>query len=306
MSEFNPSLPFFAYGSLKSRGLAHQQIIEFVKSKTSATAPGFTLAVVDGIPRAIDKPNSLIHGELIELDPAAYPVITQFEQVPHIYQWKSVVLEGGVAANMLFSPRVPETRHETTDEWRVVDDPYFTHVLPWAHMKLEAIRKNKPDHHKTVEGQFAFIELQATFTTLWTLLERVCLFRFGPVPRDADNSLQYRIKQIENDKDWQAVFDSISITSNIAARPHSLPNLGSSAVHRHGILSKWNTLRNNIVHRGKTAAVEFNVLLVATDDLMRMMANYLSMKSEDILHIWDKNAITENFASVLDKKIIKP
>jgi gamma-glutamylcyclotransferase (GGCT)/AIG2-like uncharacterized protein YtfP len=115
------SLPFFAYGTLKSSELAHRQISRHVRSSRPATLQDFELAVIDGLPRAFPSPGEQVNGELLALDPIAYEVIAQYEQTPEVYEWTVGLTQEG-PANLVCHVGDIKTRHDRVDSWRASDD----------------------------------------------------------------------------------------------------------------------------------------------------------------------------------------
>ncbi len=131
------SLPFFAYGTLKSSELAFKQIEKYVVGKQPASLDDFELAVIDGLPRAFESKGEFVSGELLTLEPRAYETIADFEQTPNIYKWTTGETEPrnceprGLRLTTGFS-----TRHDKVTTWQASDDTLLAEGIVWALRKL--------------------------------------------------------------------------------------------------------------------------------------------------------------------------
>ena len=278
------SLPFFAYGSLKTGQLAHRQIKDSCNSLGETQVSGFELVVADGIPRAVHLEPSHIWGELMTLTPEGYAKVEKFEQVGNVYHWE-VVNTGKGPANMLVNSLGEiRTRSDRVESWRAVDDTFFAYTTPWAFQKLIQIKKSMSNASAgDFEKQTNFLELQALFTVLWSLFERITLFQEGPMPEG--ETLKYRVNQIERLPSWAAALEAARIDSRLSARSNSRPAGNATYAGTSGF-GVWHTKRNNIVHRGKTANREITGLLGAAIDMHNTLAIYLQQNSDEINKFW--------------------
>src|SRR3546814_8220622 len=132
------ALPFFAYGLLKSRELAHRSVIGGdLERSQDAVIIGATLRYRDGLPLLDDQgTGGRVRGELLWLDGdgEVYSRVGDFEHRRH-YRWVTrQVLVGDddaeVAANVLAgrSPRKGSTR-EDFESWTSAEDPVLTSGL---------------------------------------------------------------------------------------------------------------------------------------------------------------------------------
>ena len=240
--------------------------------------------MADGIPRAVPLESSHIWGELMTLTPEGYAKVEKFEQVGSVYHWEEVITEKGPANMLVNSLGEIRTRSDRVDSWRAVDDTFFAYTTPWAFDKLIQIKKSMSNASAgDFEKQTNFLELQALFTVLWSLFERITLFQEGPMP--PGETLKYRVHQIERLPSWADALEAARIDSRLSARSNSRP-AGNARYAGTSGFGVWHTKRNNIVHRGKTAHREITGLLGAAIDMHNTLAIYLQQNSDEINKFW--------------------
>ena len=284
----NVHQPFFAYGTLKSSELAHRQIESFVTSCSTACLEGYELLVADGIPRAFPSQGSVVIGELIELDPAGYEKIARYEQTPGRYVWTEAEVNGAMANLVVYSSQI-ETRHDKVERWEASDDTMLADGMVWALKKLVQIRRftSSRQTHRLVdeESKAAFVELQSVYSILWSVFERLTLFCEGPLLQN--EKMGQRIGKIAGIDAWKSAYEqaggdralSVRSSSDPFARPKRPGSFGFEA---------WYQLRNNVIHRGKSAGREFSQLLVAAIDMFRTLALFELEQSESLKKFLEK------------------
>lgn len=286
----NPELPFFVYGHLQQGELAHFQISNLVKECVpGVVVEGFDLAVVDGVPFAVSDPGGRVTGQVLKFSDIdiALRRIENFEEVPHLYSWSQALTSHGEVNLLVSHSNQFRTRHDKLDSWSGADDPYLGHLIPWSHkILLPIIRAGKHSiaPARTQEQFESFLVLQSVFQMLWTLLERVILFREG---RQVFES-QGRWGAVERISFWQDTFEKARIDKQIGFRENRNSLGGHDHVYRvgNGPLKAWSVARNNMVHRGKSAGNEVGSLIVATKDLHNVLAIALQNSSESIKAEW--------------------
>ena len=280
----NPELPVFVYGTLKPDELAFRQIQASVTEERPVAIEGFTLAVVDGIPYALPATDSWIKGSLLRVDPSAYARISAYEQVPYLYQWREVETKVG-KANMLVSSRreITRSRHELRDHWTVLDDTFMVHGIPWVFEKLNDLKKSEQERGRGAQEGYLLIELQSMYMVLWTLFERILLFTYG-VPGFGE-SVRKKLDRVRQDSEWLGSIEKANIQP-VRVRPHGTPdrsadNAGSFC------FDDWVAMRNNIVHRGKAALVEYKALKRACVDMSNVLRIFLESASPSLKKRWE-------------------
>jgi gamma-glutamylcyclotransferase (GGCT)/AIG2-like uncharacterized protein YtfP len=284
------SLPFFAYGTLKSSELAHRQISSFVHSTRPATLENFELAVIDGLPRAIASPKEQVIGEILDLDPIAYEVIAQYEQTPKVYEWTVGLTQEG-PANLVCHVGDIKTRHDRVDSWRASDDTLLAHGMVWAIREVATatsyILKNRAfSSLVSDEGKFVFVRLQAAYGILWSIFERLTLFCEGPILNN--EKMISRILQLKKIESWSAAVMKAQINHELGVRSSSNPQDRVTRTGQFGF-EAWYKIRNNVVHRGKSAGKEFTQLKVAASDMCRTLAIFLQDQSVPVRDFLEKH-----------------
>ena len=280
----NLELPIFVYGTLKPDELAHNQIRDLVREKQRTSLAGFTLAVVDGIPYALPAgQESRVFGSIVLVDPSAYEKVASYEQVPYLYHWREVVTHAG-AANMLVSSRqeITRSRHELREEWTVLDDTFMVHGLPWVSEKLHALELTAIEKGVGAQEGYLLIELQSIYMVLWTLFERILLFSDG-VPGFGE-SIRKKLDKVRQDPDWLRAIENAAIQP-VRVRPNGTPDRKFDHTTRF-CFDDWVAMRNNIVHRGKAAIVEYKALKRACIDMSNVLVKFLEKSSPRLKEKW--------------------
>ena len=280
----NSQLPMFVYGTLKPGELAHSQIKDLVAKEQGAGVAGFTLAVVDGIPYALPaEDDGWISGSLLSVKVSAYQKVSDYEQVPHLYCWTEVETNAG-RANMLVSsrPEITRSRHELRDRWTVLDDTFMVQGVPWVFEKIEALGEKEQVMGMGAREGYLMIELQSIFMILWTLFERILLFTYG-VPAFGE-SIRKKLDKVRDDSEWLSAISAANVR-HVRVRPHGTPDRRKDHATDF-CFDDWVAMRNNIVHRGKAALVEYKALKGACTDMATVLRKYLEAKSPQLSSQW--------------------
>lgn len=280
----NSKLPMFVYGTLKPGELAHSQIQDLVSMGQPAGVAGFNLAVVDGIPYALPaEDDGWISGSLLSVDVSAYQRVSDYEQVPYLYYWTEVETNAG-RANMLISsrPEITRSRHELRDRWTVLDDTFMVHGVPWVLEKIETLGEKEESMGIAAREGYLMLELQSIFMILWTLFERILLFTYG-VPGFGE-SIRKKLDKVRDDPEWQSAISKVNVR-HVRVRPHGTPDRRSDYSGSF-CFDDWVAMRNNIVHRGKAALVEYKALKSACTDMAAVLRKYLEAKNPQLTDRW--------------------
>ncbi len=286
---FDTTLPFFAYGTLKSSELAFRQIREHVLEIRPSILEGFELAVIDGLPRAFESEGEFVQGEILFVTPAAYPLIAIYEQVPKAYRWVTSAV-GDQAVNLVCyaEPQIL-TRHDKVNSWSAADDTLLAHGTVWSVREIAKANlfvQNTGSSSRTSDaGKYSFIELQATYAILWSIFERLTLFCEGPLL--SDEKMIPRIQKLSGIDAWTSAVEKVKITSNLGVRSSSNPHDRPTRAGDFGF-EAWYKIRNNVIHRGKSAGKEFTQLLAAASDLCRTLTIFIQNQSPSIARFFER------------------
>lgn len=267
------ALPFFAYGLLKSRELAHRSVIgDDLERSQDAAFIDATLRYRDGLPLLDDQSTGgRVRGELLWLDAEgeAYSRVGDFEPRRH-YRWvtRQVLVddEVEVAANVLAgrSPRKGSTR-EDFESWTSAEDPVLTSgVCVVTDLGFELALDEVPAMPGTSPELWSrFFRMSAAYLLLWSAVERFTSLAFGPTldpmerVRLLDEMQSFRAAVLRLEvRPGQRVVDSRDPRSDYRIRDD-----GSGAAQF------WYAIRSNLSHRGKSAFQDGQLLRRALIDL---------------------------------------
>lgn len=266
------ALPFFAYGLLKSRELAHRSVIgDDLERSRDAVIIGATLRYRDGLPILDDQSTGgLVRGELLWLDGdgEAYSRIGDFEPRRH-YRWVTrhvLIDDTEVAANVLAgrSPRKGST-HEDFESWTSAEDPVLTSGLcVVTDLGFEVALDEVPAMPGTSPELWSrFFRMSAAYLLLWSAVERFTSLAFGPAldpmerVRLLDEMPSFRAAVLRVEvRPGQRVVDSRDPSSHYQVREDGA-----------GAAQFWYAIRSNLSHRGKSAFQDGQLLRHALIDL---------------------------------------
>ncbi|MEU2169032.1 gamma-glutamylcyclotransferase family protein [Micromonospora chersina] len=267
----------FVYGSLRRGELAHRQVAALVSQIDSAEVTGYHLYVRDGLP-FIDK----VRGGLVRGDLLTASTIEGAD----ILRRKVQTYEG----DALYSEQRVRARTETGDEveawayigrspnsgnaepheqqWSSADDPLFRGgldgIFAIAKRHFETIRPMPAD----MQGFWdAFLPIQGTYLTLYTVLERYTALVFGPRLEPGE-----RLRSLRGDR---AAVDAVE-----AAKPPSIEVRDSRDPRKRKLapgrssFDAWYWVRSNLSHRGKAAYTDFKLVersIVGLHDTLRLL-----------------------------------
>jgi hypothetical protein len=266
------TLPFFAYGLLKTDELAFDQIRQYVTQAHPAALLGAALRTRDGLP--LLDPGA--HGERVSGDVLsfvtpreAYQRIGEFEP-DKLYRWdepRSVEVDGrNVRVNVLVGVS-PAQGSEQADlsSWSSAQDPVVLWGLPTVRRlslqcALDKFEPTSPDH--MTEWAPRFFEVQSVFLLATAILERLSTFACGARLNATDRVLTFGASPR-----FVAALDQITVSTRVVRRSDQ-PRTRSR-----GVVDAWYVVRSNLLHRGKSAFRDAELLrgcLIELHDALRI------------------------------------
>lgn len=82
----------FVYGTLRLGEVNHRQLAGALFRAVVATAPAYELVDMGGYPALLEGGSTAVRGELYEIDPSHLTMLDLFEDVPLLYDRKTVRL----------------------------------------------------------------------------------------------------------------------------------------------------------------------------------------------------------------------
>lgn len=294
---FDPALPYFAYGSLRTDGLAYPKIEPYVAEARPFGVTGI-LCVRDGLPTLVNewRDGRGCWGDLLTFGPGAheaYEEIAAFEPAEH-YEWTVLETPDGTRFNCLVA-KVPDDRALIPlDEsrWELQRDGMFTHGLAEVGYALRDLLSSQlGSERKLYKGQMAYL-------MLWTVLERLSKFvsssRWSPSER-ALREQSLRAGETLGNKGVSAYVSDLgrskffaqALLSRIPSdiNGHTIRRADNpqkvAALHRTNAVTcikYYYQLRSNIAHQGKAAIQDRHKLESALRVLYFATTEFLGQK----------------------------
>jgi len=274
------ALPFFDYGLFKPGQICYYKIQKYVEKYEQAEVPG-KLKERDGVPLLIPKPdyNKSVKGYIIYFNVNCYS--EAYKKIDEIntsvtYRW-SVMNISNIKVNLLLhkdgEKHCEEIEYE--DNWQGKDDPIFSTAL-------KLIEKTV-DENNEYNGENSIFKLQMAYMLLWSSIERYIRLKNNLY---YDNNFYLKDNLMKDD----FFFKSINECKLIDLRP--IKNVGRNTYTLYHneydigeVLGHYYQLRNNIVHRGKTAWKDHELVRDATKNLLsifRKMLDYTFDQKNDV------------------------
>ena len=266
------SLPLFVYGALKPGMPAFEQIRSFVASHTRVTTNG-RLYVRDGIPLLhVGQEHGNTTGALLAWRPGkqvdAYKTVCQFEPRKH-YKWHKQSVSAGLMANVLVDlhPTKGNPQPVEADEWRLFDDPAFSHGLKVVRGVLIELKNDQDDG-----AQNRFFRAQMAYLLLWSILERLSGLSFGTTMDPTQRAISMHSLPGMSDIVARRVGREDSVTdSRDPAKSYRLNGQNTKKCFQY-----YYQVRSNLSHRGKGAYSEFNKVHGSLEELTGIVEEYLA------------------------------
>jgi gamma-glutamylcyclotransferase (GGCT)/AIG2-like uncharacterized protein YtfP len=268
------ALPLFVYGALKPGLPAYEQLQGYVADARSAVVSG-QLWVRDGLPLLrIDEPGE-VYGFLLRWKPGsemqAYNNVCLFEPRNH-YQWSTVTVDAGSVANVLLARRPKKANPVFLDScvWRLCDDPAFGPALDEIQTALSEIESTPPSSKNFMWRRF--FRAQMAYLLLWSVLERLAAFCFGP-----GNAPMQRITRLhELEGIPEALLKHVSrIGETVADTRNPAKAIKLDPSNPQGCFDYYYTVRSNLSHRGKAVFDDFDKVYSSLKELLSVTREYL-------------------------------
>ena len=263
-------LPFFTYGLFRPGQIGFGRLRSFVAQHESGWYVKGFLLERDGLP-VLDKGEHDIHGVLIHFlegtSKQAYEVISSIEP-DKLYRWESAEICSGdrkVRANLLRG-RKPQRGSHTLEEpeWDGRKEPLFDSAL-------KVVQETLDQNRQFVWDLAPLFRLQMAYMLLWTAIERFAAFKYHLGVRATEKVFQLASEQVfrsgltELVKEVRTVFRTDD--------PEQKETLDPANPEK--ALAYYYQIRSNIVHRGKAAVRDHEILLQSLEELLELFRRML-------------------------------
>lgn len=266
-SDFDLSLPFFAYGIFKKGELAYHKIQGYVEKDemTNERGPALVegdLIVEDGMAlmltgSQVSENSRDIEGSLINFREEdaedAYNAIEDAEPMTH-YSWEIVRTNAGTEANALvFDPKrtirnLEEKRfqkHKKQVHWE--SKAYFEDVFDVVSIQFES--------NKHLRDEKEFFKLQMGYFLLWSALERYISLSWGKaIPPSRDEKKERFAKEDEGfEQGLQEIFagQTPEAYRELSRSDYPESTIELDLEQNKDVIKYFYQVRNNLTHRGK-------------------------------------------------------
>ncbi len=279
----DPSFPIFVYGSLKPDELAYPLISRFVEAARPATLTDYVLQIADGVAYARKQEGHKVSGfELRFSEPEqAYEVIGHFEGTESNrprYLWSTSILDSQRVNVLVSRGRINNATY--AEDWSIQVDDVFSKGFPWVRNKLsesiQVLNLNKISDPKRGEYWESYFQLQSTLLYLWSIQERLELFRLGATSQDI--SLGQRRREFQSDPQLQEAIKAANIDHSLSAHSYRNPT-GKGTSAENSPLMTWFEIRSNITHHAKGSEREVDKVITASVDHFNTLLNYFALCS---------------------------
>ena len=292
-------LPLFAYGSLRKAELGHDQIADAVRAIAPATVSA-ALRVLDGLPVLDCGLGGLVVGDLIWFDDASDGYASECMYEPSsVYRWTTLraACDGReIEANVLVAALLPNgtgdvlgpsTGADLVEWWSVSADPLFAYGLPAvsAMASESALKPFSAGVMADASEWQRFYEVQAAYLLACSVLERIAYFSLG-----ARLKPTARVRELGKRSDFKAAASKAGVTE-----PRRAVGLSNAPADRRsarlsgaGFADRVYRIRSNVMHRGKSAYQEAELLRAALLDLHDTLRIYLAMRAPPLMETWSQ------------------
>lgn len=272
----NIDMPFFAYGLFRPGQLAFFQLRELVGSVSEPAQVAGRLYLRDGLPIADPNGRGFIKGALLTFLPEqageAYGRIAAMEPGKH-YRWDEVLIDG-VSINVLIgkSPRRGSVPCEDA-EWNGWCDPLFTEALDVVEETIKS---------QTFDWDLKpLFRLQMAYLLLWSSIERYVSLRYH-LGKNATDKVKFLAHESAFAESLRQHVPAERIGHRVyrADQPAGagevlVPELPGKAVEY------YYQIRSNIVHRGKGAVRDYELIKASLSELLLIFREVLKAAESD-------------------------
>lgn len=290
----NKKLPFFTYGFFKPHQLAYPQIKKYVKGEPKHSLVKGKLKQINGIPVLLKTKTeyNAVEGYIIEFKKEfrydAYREIG-YTKSKGIYKWEEMDIEGE-KANVLVATKdylfkgdgnwynnydFNETEHYREKELYVKSydwkkDPMFE--KPPAYIK-KLLSRDRPTQSRE-EDYEKFLDLQMFYMLLWSCIDRFLSLRYGEIKKNNVISLSEEKSFRKALKKYAKNKETVYSTRDLKYYELNPEKPACSAMF-------YYTIRNNVVHSGKTLVMDQELLLESLKQLLNIFSEVVEAAKEE-------------------------
>ncbi len=302
-SNFDERLPLFVYGALKQNEVSWPMIKGYVADPVQSYIRNHKLILVAGLPMAIPQAGSHVQGfelKVSNLD-ALIQSVEALERVGELYKW--VVATGPVGqVNALVPIEVPKSFSEIED-WTMADDAYLGMAIPHVHAILTRLIREPIEPILGKVDYTNFLDLQASYSILWTLFERILTFTRAEFVA-GKNNLNYEAHRTAEVASWK-----IAIESTLMNQKESVSSAKNPFTKEVWLstrpFSLFYQMRNNILHRGKSSASDYRQLLRVASLFLNVQSAFLQDQYDVVAKSWSQRTDERNSLGFLYQIEIK-
>ncbi|MFO1119517.1 MAG: hypothetical protein U1E38_05160 [Rhodospirillales bacterium] len=204
-----------------------------------------------------------------ELSEEAYRRVSAMEPAKH-YLWKELAI-GGKPANLLIG-RSPTRGSVACEEkeWNGWSDPLFT-------VAIDVVEETLQSENFSWDLKSLF-KLQMAYLLLWSSIERYLSLRYC-----LDNNVMRKISQIASEKGFSmGLRDHVQGIREVyrADSPREKIILDPQQPDR--AIQYYYQVRSNIIHRGKAAIRDFDIVSKSLSELLKIFRTVLTTAQQDI------------------------
>jgi len=290
---------WFVYGSLKPNELGFRQIERFIEVYENAKLNGYGLLIRDGLPGLEKRIGGIVDGYNLYAKPGQESelafVIEQFED-PSLYEVCEVEVINNSGADVQATSNFlryirngnPESIQSST--WSMCDDPLFKRGLPILYATA-----HESEAFVGLAGDMPsfwhnYLPVMGTFLNLWTVMERYVAFAQPGVKsvRSSKNLCSTAPTMSAHLKALRVSDEGVNAMKSVVTYPNRhvwRADKVKRAVRTHIPTEVWYQVRNNSAHRGKSAAMDYNLVRNCALGLSEFLVALLSQEVDGLEHL---------------------
>ena len=285
------SLPFFSYGIFQPGELAFLGIKQHVGSFYAGKITG-KLLIRDGMPILdTNEKNEQTRGFLLNFTPAfqkdAYAQIDALEPENH-YRWGTAMVSGQ-NANVLYG-KSPSKGSKVLDDafWEGSKDPLFVEAIEVIDYTIRQFGDQR--YSASTDPIFNLFQLQMAYLLLWSAIERYVTFRYNM----HGLAILRTIKKLATDETFVK-----SLARNVGRKAEVVRSDDPEKTHKldstnpEKCIEYYYQLRCNITHRGKAFHDDYDLILSALRELLRIFSETKDSAFRESAEIRDTQAMRD-------------
>ena len=282
-------LPLFVYGTLKPGQLAFRQIAALVEPKPErAELLRHQLYIRDGLPAVMptNYPSNVV-GYLLRPLPGSIEelnnVLSRFEPktlytLPQVVEVETFAGTNLARTHQMKAPKKSNPLPSDYNEWGLEFDPLFSVALP---VLTELIRRAKtsvfPDAD-SADFWRDYIPMQGYLLALCGVLERYLTLAYG-----LQDSINARLEKLGGSDEGQHSTQLAVVPPPAVSRADTLGRVSGERNY----WKVWYQIRSNLVHRGKAAHRDFDVVADAVYGLHDALRHLLASQLPALVERWE-------------------